>query len=64
MLTDPISGVIDVDIIVGVNVDESFEIVKGSDDGDKSKVVKSVVCDDNVSSCVDIAVSSGIYNVE
>ena len=43
MLTDPISGVIDVDIIVGVNVDESFEIVKGSDDGDKSKVVKSVV---------------------
>ena len=43
MLTDPISGVIDVDIIVDLNVDDSFEIVKGSDDGDKSKVVKSVV---------------------
>ena len=45
MLTDLISGVIDVDIIVGLNVDDSFEIVnfKGSDDGVKSKVVKSVV---------------------
>ena len=66
MLTDLISGVIDVDIIVGLNVDDSFEIVnfKGSDDGDESKVVKSVVLDDNVSSCVDIAVSSGIYNVK
>ena len=43
MLTDAISGVIDVDVIVDLNVDDSFEIVKGSDDGDKSKVVKSVV---------------------
>ena len=43
MLTDLISGVIDVDIIVGLNVDDSFEIVKGSNDGDKSKVVKSVL---------------------
>ena len=43
MLTDPISGVIDVEIIVGLIVDDSFEIVKGSDDGVKSKVVISVV---------------------
>ena len=66
LLTDPISSVIDVDIIVGLNVDDSFEIVnfKGSDDGVKSKVVKSVVLDDDVSSCVDIAVLLGAYNVE
>ena len=59
-----ISGVIDVEIKVGLNVDDSFEIVKGSDDGVKSKVVKSVVWDDNASSCVDIAVSSCAYYVE
>ena len=64
MVTDPISSVIDVEIIVGLNVDDSFEIVKGSDDGVKSKVVKSVVWDDNASSCIDIAVSSCTYNVE
>lgn len=64
ILTNPISGFIDLKIIVGLDVDDSLNIAVVTDSGDDigSTVVKTDFCDDFAPSCVDIIlVSSGTF---
>lgn len=64
ILTNPISGFIDLKIIVGLDVDDSLNIAVVTDSGDDigSTVVKTDFCDYFAPSCVDIIlVSSGTF---